>query len=68
MLTRLGTPDVGIQVWTSVHRQSDRSHRAVLDIALKYAKAVVADYPCSNPVHLPDSVPGSATNFPPLDH
>ncbi|MER7579039.1 hypothetical protein [Kitasatospora sp. NPDC097691] len=56
---RTGRPYV--EVLVSV----DRVHRAVLDIALKYAKAVVADYPCSNPVRLPDSVPESAGNFPP---
>ncbi|MFE5585097.1 hypothetical protein [Kitasatospora sp. NPDC056531] len=63
--TRLGTPYVGIQVWTSIDRQSDTTHRAVLGIALKYAKAVVAEFPCSNPVRLPESVPESAGNFPP---
>ncbi|MFD8707134.1 hypothetical protein ACFV1W_31860 [Kitasatospora sp. NPDC059648] len=46
----------------------DRSHRAILDILLKAAKAVVADFPCSNPVRLPDSVPQSAGNFPSPNH
>jgi hypothetical protein len=66
--TRLGEPYVGVQVLAFTRPQSDRTHRAVLDIALKYAKAVVASYPCSNPLHLPDSVPETATNFPSLDH
>ncbi|MER7772903.1 hypothetical protein [Kitasatospora sp. NPDC096140] len=54
-------PYVGVQVNRGTYAQpSDRSHRAVLDIALKVARAVVADYPCSNPVGLPDSIPGTA--------
>ncbi|MGW3041678.1 hypothetical protein ACWC9T_16950 [Kitasatospora sp. NPDC001159] len=68
--TRTDRPYVGVTVSTggTYAHPSDRSHRAILDVLLKVAKAVVADYPCSNPVHLPDSVPGAATNFPPLDH
>ncbi|MFJ7246221.1 hypothetical protein ACIQWA_16415 [Kitasatospora sp. NPDC098652] len=63
--TRLGEPYVGVQVFTRDNTpKSARSHRAVLDIALKTAKAVVASYPCSNPVHLPDSVPETAANIP----
>ncbi|WBP89573.1 hypothetical protein [Kitasatospora cathayae] len=56
---------VGIRSGEATEATSEKVHRAVLDIALKYAKAVVASYPCSNPLHLPDSVPQSATNFPP---
>jgi hypothetical protein len=64
--TGMQAPYVGVEVSTPYTRPvPDRSHRAVLDIALKTAKAVVADFPCSNPLHLPDSVPGSVTNFPP---
>ncbi|WP_030247246.1 hypothetical protein [Streptomyces sp. NRRL S-350] len=58
-------PYVEIEVGTRFTRPvPDRSHRAILDIALKTAKAVVASYPCSNPLHLPDSVPEVAANFP----
>ncbi|MFI9160660.1 hypothetical protein [Kitasatospora aureofaciens] len=63
--TRLGAPYVGVQVFTRDNSpKSDSSHRAVLGIALKYAKAVVVDFSCSNPLHLPDSVPETAANFP----
>ncbi|MFG2843656.1 hypothetical protein ACGF12_10850 [Kitasatospora sp. NPDC048296] len=67
--TRIGRPYVRVVVNTYVSSpMPDRSHRAILDILLKYAKAVVASYPCSNPLHLPDSVPESATNFPSPNH
>ncbi|MFJ9774713.1 hypothetical protein ACIRVF_26300 [Kitasatospora sp. NPDC101157] len=56
---------VGVRPGEVTDATSEKVHRAVLDIALKTAKAVVADFPCSNPLHLPDSVPQSATNFPP---
>ncbi|MFI9360811.1 hypothetical protein ACIG5E_07085 [Kitasatospora sp. NPDC053057] len=64
--TRMGAPYVEVEVSTRFTQPvPDRSHRAVLDILLKTTKAVVADYPCSNPLHLPDSVPTTAANFPP---
>ncbi|MFF2078814.1 hypothetical protein ACFVXG_29190 [Kitasatospora sp. NPDC058162] len=61
----MGAPYVEVEVST---RFTDpvpaRSHRAILDILLKTTKAALASYPCSNPVHLPDSVPETAANFP----
>ncbi|MFF2147082.1 hypothetical protein [Kitasatospora sp. NPDC058190] len=66
---RMEAPYVGVEVSTRYTRPvPDGSHRAILDILLKTAKAVVADFPCSNPVHLPDSVPESAGNFPSANH
>ncbi|MFH9351969.1 hypothetical protein [Kitasatospora sp. NPDC017646] len=64
--TRMGRPYVHVVISTGGPEgpRSEKLHRAALDIALKYAKAVVADFPCANPLHLPDSVPESATNFP----
>ncbi|MFJ9691757.1 hypothetical protein [Kitasatospora sp. NPDC101183] len=65
-----GRPYVGIEVGRGLNPSpaTDGTHRAVLDIALKAAKGVVRDYPCSNGLRLPDSVPESAGNFPALDH
>ncbi|MGA5816693.1 hypothetical protein ACPC54_02340 [Kitasatospora sp. NPDC094028] len=63
--TRMDAPYVGVEVSTRFAvPMPERSHRAILDILLKVTKAVVADYPCSNQVRLPDSVPGTAANFP----
>ncbi|KJS55810.1 hypothetical protein [Streptomyces rubellomurinus] len=63
---RMEAPYVGVEVSTRfTHPVPDGKHRAILDILLKVTKAVVADFPCANPVRLPDGVPASATNFPP---
>lgn len=59
---------VGVASGTAIDVTSKEAHQAVLDVALKYVKAVVASYPCSNPLRLPDVVPRTPTNFPPLDH
>ncbi|MFI6844519.1 hypothetical protein ACIBJD_07625 [Kitasatospora sp. NPDC050467] len=58
---RMGRPyvAVGVAAGDVTDPRSEKVHRAVLDIALKYAKDVVAGYPCANPVKLPDTVPGT---------
>ncbi|MFJ9612002.1 hypothetical protein ACIRS1_37280 [Kitasatospora sp. NPDC101176] len=58
---RMGQPYVAITVRAGelTDPASEKVGRAVLGIALKYAKHVVAGYPCTNAVRLPDGVPAT---------